>query len=469
VLVPQGRGRCPKPVLVYTRGRHPPDDPKLQDRHGFTLAATCSEFIYATALGNNGAPSPQPCEPRKTRPVVWLIVLRGSNTLERVAHEFEQWGISNIPDHVLTRIMKHVGVTGTWIAEADGTDDDIDISAPIRARVVHPGKIDYPLLRSWFDFCAKSHPSCAPSSTSGAVVPHMKLIDCKTRTLVAAEPHMRYLALSYVWGNGPPEASTYPSLPTTLPPTVEDSLVVTLGLGLRYIWVDRYCIRQDDSTHKSTQILHMAQIYGNATATLAAACGTGPTHGLPGASPTARHRTRNHQIIGRVGRGRTLASGPFPHLQEKLTVSSVWDSRAWTFQEAALSRRILFFSDIQVSFQCAKCARFEHLSRPLALGSGIFDANYKSTYLDTKADCINELVRCYSKRKMTFASDAFNAFAGVLGAWGKNPGCFHYWGFRSSFRPSVWRKEWAAATPPIGLSAVYGVKPPDRNGLGRPG
>ncbi|KAK0648011.1 heterokaryon incompatibility protein-domain-containing protein, partial [Cercophora newfieldiana] len=177
---------------------------------------------------------------------------------------------------------------------------------------------------------------------------HMKLVDCATRTLVAAEPHMRYLALSYVWGKGPPESYRYPDLPAKLPPTVDDAITATLGLGLRYIWVDRYCIWQDDPVHKSTQILHMTQIYGNAVATIAAAAGTDPSHGLPGVS-TTRSRIFGRQYVGRAG-PRLLASGSIHNRHKDAISASVWDTRAWTFQEVTLSTRIFFFSDLEVSF-----------------------------------------------------------------------------------------------------------------------
>jgi len=378
----------------------------LQDGEGFTLAATYSEYIYPTTCG---------------RPAVWLVVLKGSNILKRIAFEYELKGHRNIPLDTLTSVALCVRSTGTWIAEAD-TNDIPDPKGPVRARLVHPSSVDYALLQSWLE-------ACPSPSHSAVAVPHMKLIDCAARTIVAAEPHMRYLALSYVWGKGPPEPYQYPSLPATLPPTVDDALTATLGLGLRYVWIDRYCIWQDDPVHKSTQILHMTQIYGNAVATVAAAAGMDPTHGLPGVSAN-RPRTFGRQYVGRAG-PRLLASGYIHNRHKEAVSSSVWDTRAWTFQEVTLSSRIFFFSDLQVSFLCDSYEAFEHLSQPITLarpGGGLF--SNASTYLSGVAEPegIRGLVWRYCSRAMTYSSDAFNAFAGVLGAWSMaNKGCFHYW------------------------------------------
>jgi len=46
---------------------------------------------------------------------------------------------------------------------------------------------------------------------------------------------MQYLALSYVWGQGPPEKHDYPHLPRDLSPTVEDAVTATVRLGFRDI------------------------------------------------------------------------------------------------------------------------------------------------------------------------------------------------------------------------------------------
>lgn len=170
----------------------------------------------------------------------------------------------------------------------------------------------------------------------------------------------------------------------------------------------------------------MMDIYNRAVATIAAASsGSDPTYGLPGVS-ASRGRERHHQMAGLVG-NRILVSGPTDSRQRGAIQRSVWDSRAWIFQEAALSRRILYFTDVQVSFLCAGLEAYEHLSRPLALLDT--DGNpRRSKYGVNEALGASSLVNLYSRRRMTYDNDALNACLGVLTMWSTlNENCHHYW------------------------------------------
>ncbi|KAL1800053.1 hypothetical protein ACET3X_000395 [Alternaria dauci] len=62
-------------------------------------------------------------------------------------------------------------------------------------------------------------------------------------------------------------------LPIKLPATIEDSITATLRLGYRYLWVDKYCVHQQDSSDKHIQIQQMDIIYASAQTTLIAAVG----------------------------------------------------------------------------------------------------------------------------------------------------------------------------------------------------
>jgi hypothetical protein len=55
-----------------------------------------------------------------------------------------------------------------------------------------------------------------------------------------------------------------------LPMTFQDAISVTKALGIRYLWVDSFCIIQDDEKDWEAQASLMASIYENAYITLAA-------------------------------------------------------------------------------------------------------------------------------------------------------------------------------------------------------
>lgn len=56
-----------------------------------------------------------------------------------------------------------------------------------------------------------------------------------------------------------------------LPRTIYDALVVTRGIGLRYLWVDAMCIIQDDGDDMAEQIGQMYAVYRSAYVTISAA------------------------------------------------------------------------------------------------------------------------------------------------------------------------------------------------------
>lgn len=69
------------------------------------------------------------------------------------------------------------------------------------------------------------------------------MIDCLNRKVVDAQPGQPFFALSYVWGELSPEADmSYDTLEfnQVMPQTISQSIQLTLGLGSRYLWIDRY-------------------------------------------------------------------------------------------------------------------------------------------------------------------------------------------------------------------------------------
>lgn len=87
-----------------------------------------------------------------------------------------------------------------------------------------------------------------------------------------------YLALSYVWGstqkNDPLTRAKLATskrgiLTTDLPRAMQDAIDITMKLGFRYLWVDRYCIVQDDLDDCAEEISMLAEYYENAALTMA--------------------------------------------------------------------------------------------------------------------------------------------------------------------------------------------------------
>lgn len=62
--------------------------------------------------------------------------------------------------------------------------------------------------------------------------------------------------------------------------TFQDSINLTVQLGLEYIWIDSLCIIQGDAADWATESVTMASVYGGAHLVIAATCGKDGNDGL---------------------------------------------------------------------------------------------------------------------------------------------------------------------------------------------
>ncbi|KAI0435119.1 heterokaryon incompatibility protein-domain-containing protein [Xylaria sp. FL1042] len=219
--------------------------------------------------------------------------------------------------------------------------------SPYMAHVINPSQADFSLLQRWINKCQISHTTCQqPQGSLDQLGVTLTVVDCQAKSKVPLARGENYLALSYRWGE-PPKCDD-PWAVSAAPRTVQDAMALTLKLGFRYLWVDRHCIDQNNEVNKARELAIMDHIYENATLTIVAMAGVDDTYGLPGigAEPIV---PRNEQPQA-LWAGRSLVS-----LSPDILTSvkdSEWSTRAWTFQEALLSRRCLLFTPDQVYFLC---------------------------------------------------------------------------------------------------------------------
>lgn len=255
-----------------------------------------------------------------------------------------------------------------WVPKG-GTWDDIErpprsdagcilrIRNPSNVTALQKPKIDFSKLKSWIKECCEMHTTTHRKPDQLKHIPGMKVIDVRTRAVVPATTEFDYAALSYVWGANQTQDTI--RLSDSAPKVIEDALEVAMKLDIPYLWVDRYCIDQQNKEEKHSQISKMHFIYRNARVTLVAAAGTGSEHGIPGVRGTPRP-SQPHVILGE-----DMFVTKLPHPLTAIQYST-WGSRGWTYQEAVLSTRILAFTDSQIYFECHCEERCEAIDEPLA-------------------------------------------------------------------------------------------------------
>jgi hypothetical protein len=276
----------------------------------------------------------------------------------------------------------------------------------------------------------------------------------------ATEP---YVALSYCWGGDQPMKSTKALLPKwmigipwdELPQTLRDAVIVCQNMGIHYLWVDAFCIVQDDQDDKAVEITQMPNIYRNSTLTIAASRAGSVQEGFladrsatefPNLVFELPYQLRNPDSHGSVTLIKTrIKSEPL-------------DTRGWTLQERLLSPRTLEFGTRQLRFLCqhnprgltdgwrlkpeASNSRQDSLQDIVVLQEN-FNAleDTQRQRDDTEYEKAMEnwfrLVKVYTHRRLTLPSDKILAISGIAERYGKV--------FGDQYCAGIWRSTFARA------------------------
>lgn len=306
---------------------------------------------------------------------------------------------------------------------------------PTEGRLVSQYQAEMSLLKKWLHTCENVHPSSDSSPGNRAMADSfLRVIDVQRQCIVKAPRMCRYMALSYVWG-GPQELQltkkTHLELErpnglstddTRLPRTITDAMLLVSRFDERYLWVDSLCIMQDDAENKHDQIALMDVIYQNAILTIVAVSGKNAGAGLPGMRAGSRNVLQHIEHIQGLALVNSLITPSYSIDQ------SVWNARAWTYQEWKLSRRVLLVADEQISFKCDHVSCWEDEIEPefrssetnpgYEARSWALDRDYSPDRLPLKGQInfhmYGQAVEAYTPRSLSFASDALNAFSGMM-------------------------------------------------------
>ena len=308
-------------------------------------------------------------------------------------------------------------------------------------------EVDGMALRALIEDCMVNHPGCTlgdvsllPSmllQISGTTsTPSVRLV--KTSDIVAHP--VRYVCLSYCWGGEQPGKTTSSRLSSylagidtaLLPNTILDAARATLSLGFEYLWVDAFCIVQDSGPDKGAELNKMSSIYAGAACTLCAMTAKAAAEGFLGRG-SEKETTWNIAL-----RDAEEDHAAVLEMRSDLSCSDLTDEpllgRAWTYQEALLSPRVvMFFSEGQrPAFRCPVGT--------LRSDGGMVSAIPKSlmSLLDTmkslkgtnwRHEIHNEwstIVKQFSFRSVAFQEDRFPALMGIVMEWASRLGTGRY-------------------------------------------
>ena len=322
---------------------------------------------------------------------------------------------------------------------------------------------------------------------------------------------VRFVALSYMWqqsgdeGHVQLECSNINELELpggitniSLPNIISDAISLCKGLGETYLWVDRFCIIQDDKESKHHQIRGMDRIYRSANFTIVAALNRRDSQGIPGFSGRPRISSLWRPAYECEVEGRGIR----PNCITAIVDSSLWNKRGWTFQERVFSTRCLFITEFQVAFACERGTATEELTychqRLPRNGDSMMMAyaesdsekevkqqedhqirsftrrsfstggiNYSTKSTISLVDYFH-FVENYTQRQLSFGTDILNAFTGIGNSLGESFDSGMIFGLPEKYIPQalMWScfglVETSVETPQIpSWSWASSVKPAD--------
>lgn len=311
--------------------------------------------------------------------------------------------------------------------------------------------------RVWLQDCLESHSECHHSLPSKVPTRLIEIMNPREIRLVEPTNKVHYFVLSYCWGGSDVLKSTTESLAAfkssipfdQLALTIQDAIGVAYRLGSRFLWVDSLCILQDDAQDWQREAKGMCDVYRNATLTIAALGAARATDGL--------FARRDPLIFQGCQFYRTWNQSPDRSHHSPSVVnqyacfsSSTLNSRGWTFQERALSRRTLYFGS-SIFWECNSKletegklnyggleAHFKALVFPVVKGSPVLQQPHQDDTLDTTASKTlqawpalkkwDKILIDYTIRNLTYPSDRLPAIAGLIAHYSQLMNWTNNWG-----------------------------------------
>jgi len=267
------------------------------------------------------------------------------------------------------------------------------------------------------------------------------------------EDRLCYCCLSYCWGGDQPVKTTLSSLQarvlgiifSELPQTLQDAILVTLRLGLRFIWIDCLCIIQDDADDIGVEIGLMPLIYKNAYINISASSASNCHEGFLGARlPSADRECEDITLRyrcpdGHIGDINLCEYHPYESNEDPI------NTRAWTLQERLLSPRVLDYGVRQLRWHCRSRRHFDggfpdenlesgnrlsgsYLSAFTLPGKEVSAINVEKVILNDWAEFVDN----YTQRLMSFPSDKLVALSALASEIGES--------LSLSYRAGLWQE-----------------------------
>lgn len=240
-------------------------------------------------------------------------------------------------------------------------------AGPINVRPGSDESISW--ARSQLKRCSSEHVDCPNEAMVPLPTRVVEILGDGDLRLATEQPDGLYATLSYCWGGAQRFQTTKDTLGakskkfniSVLPQTLQDAILLTQKLGLRYIWIDSLCIVQDDESDKLQELSNMERYYSTAHVTICAGgedCNAGflaPHSGCEHhpESELPRDLLRMPVLYTTDEGSAEITTLLFRPENTRVRRADAIEGRAWTLQERVLSARVLFYGYERSLWQCS--------------------------------------------------------------------------------------------------------------------
>jgi hypothetical protein len=189
----------------------------------------------------------------------------------------------------------------------------------------------------------------------------------------------------------------------TLPKTVQDAIKLSRKLGIQYLWAYTLCVIEDGEgdDSKEAELLKMGSYYANAFCTIAASSAKDST-----ASFLEDRSERYWPVKFEFGIEHSIV-----HVRRFGAVGML-ANRGWTWQESALSTRILNFAPSELLWECKTELISECGYEPVSIPSLGMPQKFGSA-AKHPLDRWRQVIQSYSARELTHEDDILRAISGL--------------------------------------------------------
>ncbi|TVY61126.1 hypothetical protein Focb16_v012912 [Fusarium oxysporum f. sp. cubense] len=165
----------------------------------------------------------------------------------------------------------------------------------------------------------------------------------------------RYVTLSHCWGRKQPLRTIIANFEdmkksidaNSLPIVFQQAIWIVRMLKIDYIWIDSLCIIQDSQSDWELESLQMCDYYENSFLTISTA--TSPNSTIPFLGPRGKRWWPAKLNLTNGSSSEDVYAQRIPSEPEE---EGILFTRAWTWQEAAMSSRTVYFTPSELIWEC---------------------------------------------------------------------------------------------------------------------